>query len=109
MIEFMKQLARQAGTIALAENLRLKAADIHTKSSVLDLVTDTDRRVEEFIASELKKRFRFQCLNADSFRMKAKRIVRKVLPLQTIFARTTAAKESSTTRYLTRRNNRRTQ
>ena len=29
----------------------------HTKSTVFDLVTDTDRKVEDFIVSELKKRF----------------------------------------------------
>ncbi len=57
MIEFLKNLARQAGAIAYADSLRLKAANIHTKSTVLDLVTDTDRKVEEFITGELKKRF----------------------------------------------------
>lgn len=57
MIEFLKLLARQAGAIALADSLRLEAANIHTKATALDLVTDTDRKVEEFIVSELKKRF----------------------------------------------------
>ena len=57
MIEFLKQLARQAGAIALADGLRLKAANIHTKATAHDLVTDTDRKVEQFITSELKKQF----------------------------------------------------
>ena len=57
MIEFLKQLARQAGAIAYADNLRLKAANIHSKANIRDLVTDTDRKVEEFITSELKKQF----------------------------------------------------
>ena len=57
MIEFLKQLARQAGAIAYADSLQLRAANIHTKSNALDLVTDTDRKVEEFITGELKKHF----------------------------------------------------
>ena len=57
MLEFLKQLARQAGAIAYADCLRLKADNVHTKSTVLDLVTDTDRKVEDFITAELKRRF----------------------------------------------------
>ena len=57
MIEFLKQLAKQAGAIAYADSLQLSSASIHTKSTALDLVTDTDRKVENFIVSELKKRF----------------------------------------------------
>ena len=57
MIEFLKHLAKQAGTLAYADNLRLKASNIHTKSTVFDLVTDTDRKVEDFIVSELEKQF----------------------------------------------------
>lgn len=57
MIEFLKHLAKQAGAIACADNLRLKASNVHTKETALDLVTDTDRKVEDFITSELKKQF----------------------------------------------------
>lgn len=57
MIEFIKHLAKQAGAMAYADSLGLKTASIHTKSTALDLVTDTDRKVEKFITAELKKRF----------------------------------------------------
>lgn len=57
MIEFLKQLARQAGAMARADGLRLRAENIHTKATALDLVTDTDRKVERFLISELKRRF----------------------------------------------------
>jgi len=57
MIEFLKILARQAGTLALADGMRLQSANIHTKATARDLVTDTDRKVEEFIIAELEKRF----------------------------------------------------
>ena len=57
MIEFLKNLARQAGAIALADGLHLHSANIHTKATARDLVTDTDRKVERFIIDELEKRF----------------------------------------------------
>jgi len=57
MIEFLKQLARQAGAIALADGTKLQRGNIHTKATARDLVTDTDRKVEEFIISGLKKHF----------------------------------------------------
>jgi len=57
MMEFIKQLAKQAGALALADGTRLQSANIHTKTTARDLVTDTDRKVEEFIITELKKRF----------------------------------------------------
>ena len=57
MMEFIKRLAKQAGTLALADGMRLQSANIHTKETAHDLVTDTDRKVEEFIIAELGKRF----------------------------------------------------
>ena len=57
MIELLKETAFQAGKIALADMERLSIENIHNKSNVLDLVTDTDRKVEEFIVSRLKKHF----------------------------------------------------
>lgn len=57
MMEFIKHLAKQAGLIALADSAGLRSANIHTKETARDLVTDTDRKVEEFIISELEKRF----------------------------------------------------
>jgi myo-inositol-1(or 4)-monophosphatase len=56
MMEFLKNLAVQAGTMAKAEQISLSGGNIHHKSP-LDLVTDTDRKVEEFITGELAKRF----------------------------------------------------
>ena len=56
MIEFMKQLAVQAGTMALADSKTLTGDNVQ-KKSMLDLVTDTDRKVEAFITGELAKRF----------------------------------------------------
>ena len=57
MMEFIKRLAKQAGLIALADSAGLQSANIHTKETARDLVTDTDRKVEQFIISELEKRF----------------------------------------------------
>ncbi|MCI5779149.1 MAG: inositol monophosphatase [Lentisphaeria bacterium] len=57
MIEFLKQLARQAGAIARSDGLRLRTENIHTKATAMDLVTDTDRKVEQFLITELKRRF----------------------------------------------------
>ena len=57
MIEFLKHLARQAGAMAYADQLCLKNANIHSKTNIRDLVTDTDRKVEDLIVSELKKHF----------------------------------------------------
>lgn len=57
MMEFIKRLAKQAGVLALADGTHLQSANVHAKGNVRDLVTDTDRKVEEFIITELKKRF----------------------------------------------------
>ena len=57
MMEFIKLLAKQAGLLALADGSKLQSANIHAKATARDLVTDTDRKVEEFIITELKKRF----------------------------------------------------
>ena len=57
MMEFIKRLAKQAGALALADGMRLDSSGIHTKETARDLVTDTDRKVEQFIITELKKRF----------------------------------------------------
>ena len=57
MIEFAKNLAVNAGTLALSERRNMDAANIHRKSNVRDLVTDTDRHVENFIVNAIKNRF----------------------------------------------------
>ena len=54
MIEFMKRIAEQAGAIAFADLLSLKASSIHRKGTCFDLVTDTDRKVEDFIIGQIR-------------------------------------------------------
>lgn len=57
MMEILKETALLAGKIALADMAQLTEQNIHSKASVLDLVTDTDRKVESFIVERLKKHF----------------------------------------------------
>ena len=57
MIEFVKKLALGAGALALSDRSRMISGNIHCKGNIKDLVTDTDRRVENFIVSALKERF----------------------------------------------------
>lgn len=57
MIEFIKQTAREAGLIALADSQHLKSDQIHKKGTVFDLVTDCDRKVEEYITERIRKRY----------------------------------------------------
>lgn len=57
MMEKLKSIAYQAGKIALADMVLLEEKNIHKKSTVLDLVTDTDKKVEDFIISRLKQHF----------------------------------------------------
>lgn len=57
MIEVMKQIALQAGAIAYADQLQMKSSNIHNKGTILDMVTDTDKKVEKFITGELLKNF----------------------------------------------------
>ena len=57
MIEYLKTLARRAGAMAHADQLSLTDVNIHSKSNIRDLVTDTDRKVEDFITGELQKHF----------------------------------------------------
>ena len=56
MMEFLKKLAKQAGLMALADQATLSGSNVHNKS-LLDLVTDTDRKVEAFITEALAKKF----------------------------------------------------
>ena len=56
MMEFLKKLAKQAGAMALADQATLSGSNVHNKS-LLDLVTDTDRKVEAFITEALAKKF----------------------------------------------------
>ena len=55
MIEFVKSVAVRAGKLALYEQSCMNSSNIHRKDTDKDLVTDADRKVEQFIISELKK------------------------------------------------------
>lgn len=57
MIEFVKSVAVRAGKLALYEQSCMNSSNIHRKDTDKDLVTDADRKVEQFIISELKKSY----------------------------------------------------
>ena len=56
MIDFIRELASAAGKLAAEGRRTLSEAEIHTKRSSADLVTAVDRRVEEFICAEIRRR-----------------------------------------------------
>ncbi len=56
MIEFIQDLARQAGEICLAESQGLTGADLDFKGS-RDLVTVVDKKVEDFIIGAIANRY----------------------------------------------------
>ncbi len=57
VIEFMKDLARRAGSYAREARKRLDDSMISTKQSPMDLVTVVDREVEELVVGEIRARF----------------------------------------------------
>ena len=57
MLEFIKQLAVEAGKRVLAGGARLTAADIRAKENPADMVTVVDREVEAFIRGEIEKAY----------------------------------------------------
>ena len=56
MIDFIRELASAAGKLAAKGRRTLSEADIHTKGRSADLVPAVDRRVEEFICAEIRRR-----------------------------------------------------
>ena len=56
MIELMKKLATRAGEICLSEAESLTAKDIYSKGE-RDLVTVVDKRVEDFLVTEILKAY----------------------------------------------------
>lgn len=56
MFNFIHQLALEAGQIALEARVRLNEDDVHFKND-RDLVTDADRRVEDFIHAEIRRKY----------------------------------------------------
>ncbi len=57
MLEYIKNLAVAAGKLALAGQAVLSADAVHTKATAKDIVTDADRKVEDFIVTMLKREF----------------------------------------------------
>lgn len=57
MLDFIKSIAFEAGSIALRERERLNPENIHSKSSPKDIVTDVDLMIEKYIVSSIKKKF----------------------------------------------------
>ena len=47
MIEFIKEIALEAGCTALAEMKRLDSSQIHAKGTDKDMVTEVDRMIED--------------------------------------------------------------
>ncbi len=56
MLQFIKELAGEAGAICSAEQGKLSSADLDFKSS-RDLVTVVDKKVEDFIIGRIKKSY----------------------------------------------------
>src|SRR5574344_370944 len=57
LADFIKQLALDAGKLALEGRKQLKSDGIHSKATDVDLVTDVDKQVEAFIDGTIRKRF----------------------------------------------------
>ncbi|MCQ2379270.1 MAG: inositol monophosphatase [Victivallaceae bacterium] len=56
MLDFISELVQRAGELACKRRRTLSSAQIHTKTTETDLVTDVDREVESFIIGELRRR-----------------------------------------------------
>ncbi len=56
MIDFIAKLSYDSGKLALAECAKLDTCGIHFKNEK-DLVTDADRRIEDFIISRIRRKF----------------------------------------------------
>lgn len=57
MIEFIKDIAGEAGALAIAEMSKLSASSIQTKSTEKDLVTDVDRKIEHLLIERIRQRY----------------------------------------------------
>ena len=57
MIEFIKEIARQAGATALDEMKRLDASRVHAKGTDKDMVTEVDRMIEDQLIAAIHGRF----------------------------------------------------
>ena len=57
MIEFIKEIAREAGCTALAEMKRLDASRVHAKGTDKDMVTEVDRMIEDQLIAAIHAKF----------------------------------------------------
>lgn len=57
MRDFIEEIAREAGGIAIEGGRHLSAGQIHTKATPTDMVTEIDRKVEEFLVEAIRKRY----------------------------------------------------
>ena len=57
MLEFIEKIAREAGRIAVEGGTHLTAGQIHAKGTPTDMVTEIDRRVEEFLVDAIRRRY----------------------------------------------------
>ena len=55
--DFLKRVATEAGALAVARYGGLRDGDIAAKETAKDIVTVADKRVEEFIVGEIRKKF----------------------------------------------------
>ena len=57
MIEFIKEIARQAGCTALDEMKKLNPSRVHAKGTDKDMVTEVDRMIEDQLIAAIHKKF----------------------------------------------------
>lgn len=57
MLGFIREIAVEAGKIAVEGGRRLTASEIHVKGTPTDLVTETDRKVEAYLTGRIQERF----------------------------------------------------
>lgn len=62
MLEFIEKIAREAGRIAVEGGTHLTAGQIHAKGTPTDMVTEIDRRVEEFLVDAIRRRYPEHCI-----------------------------------------------
>ena len=57
MLGFIREIAVEAGKIAVEGGSRLTASEIHVKGTPTDLVTEIDRKVEAYLTGRIRERF----------------------------------------------------
>ncbi|MDP6129513.1 MAG: inositol monophosphatase family protein, partial [Planctomycetota bacterium] len=54
VLDFARQIAEEAGQLLMQGRSQLQSADVETKSSARDLVTQVDRDCESFLVSKIQ-------------------------------------------------------